>query len=243
MKGRLFTLLCTALFAQIATAQPDAAASKPATLATDQWRYDVTPYLWAIGVSGSISHGGDTIAKVSLNPGDVLSDLKMAGMVVAKAQRGRLGLYLDALYGDLGNTASKTVGPLSLSANTSLKLSMVTLAPSYRLYDSSAVFLDGLVGARYLWLDAKTTVSATGFTQQLSAQSTTNITVPVAGVKGRFSLGDSDYFVPFYVDVGAGEKSTFTTQAYLGIGRSFDWGDLSLNAKNVYYQFNQKIKI
>ena len=36
---------------------------------------------------------------------------------------------------------------------------------------------------------------------------------------------------------GGGQSSSFTSQAYLGIGRAYDWGDVSLVAKNVYYQF------
>jgi len=39
------------------------------------------------------------------------------------------------------------------------------------------------------------------------------------------------------VDVGGGGSSSFTSQAYLGVGRAFDWGDISLVAKNAYYQF------
>lgn len=67
------------------------------------------------------------------------------------------------------------------------------------------------------------------------------IAAAIAGVKGRFEIGQSGYFVPFYVDVDAGQSSSFTSQAYLGVGKSFEWGDVSVVAKNVYYQFKPNV--
>lgn len=88
-----------------------------------------------------------------------------------------------------------------------------------------------------MWQDASSTISATQFNQSITKSSAITVTDAVAGLKGQLKLGQSDYFVPFYVDVGAGDKSSFTSQAYVGIGKTFEWGDLSLVAKNVYYQF------
>lgn len=219
-------------------AQPTAGAPNRPTFVTDQWRYTITPYLWAIGISGSVAQDGDTLAKVSLSPSNVLSDLKMAGMVQAQAHKGRYGLFVDAIYGDLGKNASTTVSNgLKLDASTRIQMSMVTLAPSYTLYNSPKLYLDGLVGARYFWLNAKTTLSAPQDGLSLTANNTLNLTAAVAGVKGRLNLGDTDYFIPFYLDVGAGQSSSFTTQAYLAVGKSFDWGDVTLGVKNVYYQY------
>lgn len=220
-----------------ASAQPVFNSSNQSETLTDKWTYSITPYVWALGVTGSVSNPSRTLGKVNLTPGDLLSDIKMAAMVVAEAHHQRFGLYLDAMYGDLGKTASKVVGRADLNANATVKLSMVTLAPSYTLHHSSTLYLDGLVGVRYLWLNADTKISDDALGISLNQNSTQNITTAVAGLKGRFSLGKSDYFVPFYVDVGGGQSSSFTSQAYLGIGRSFDWGDVSLVAKNVYYQY------
>ncbi|MDO9023761.1 hypothetical protein [Zwartia sp.] len=233
-----FALMLTGLFtAQAVCAQPIPSASQRPNLETDQWRYSITPYLWALGIRGSISHNDLSSGQLKLTPGDVLSDLKMAGMVVAEAHKNRFGLYLDAMYGDMGKSASEVIGRADLNASTTVKMSMVTLAPSFTLHNSKSLYLDGLIGARYLWLNANTTISDPAFGITLKQSSTQNITAAVAGLKGRWNLGDSDYFVPFYVDVGAGQSSSFTSQAYLGIGRSFEWGDVSLVAKNVYYQF------
>jgi hypothetical protein len=190
-----------------------------------------------MGITGSVSHNGSKLGQVKLTPGDILSDIKMGAMLVAEARYGRVGLYLDGMYGDLGSTNSRVVGSEDLSASTSIKMTMLTLAPSYTLYQSPSLNLDGLVGARIMWQNARSTISLPATGQSVTESSNLQLAAAVAGVKGRWNIGSSNYFVPFYVDVGAGQTSSFTSQAYLGVGRTFDWGDVSLVAKNVYYQF------
>lgn len=237
MTLRTAVLIGGILAAQLATAQPVPSTSSSSNSLKDQWSYSITPYVWALGVRGSLSHNNLSTGQIKLTPGDLISDIKMAAMIVAEARSQKFGLYLDVMYGDLGKSASEVVGRVDLNANTTSKLSMITLAPSFNLYSSKSSYVDGLIGARYLWLNASTTVSDPRLGVSFKQTSTENITAAIAGVKGRLNLGDSNYFVPFYVDAGGGQSSSFTSQAYLGIGRTYDWGDVSLVAKNVYYQF------
>ena len=232
------------LFASLAIipwANSQPVASPPTGLSTsgDSWRFSVTPYAWALGLRGSVSHDNTRVGQVRLSPADVLADLRFTGMVVAQASYGRLGLYLDAMYGELGQTNSAVVNQASLSAKTSTTITMVTLAPVYRMYDSPSLYVDGLAGVRFLQQRAQTTVSGLLPSGAPSVSSVQNLTDVVVGVKGQWKLGRSRYFVPFYVDVGTGERSSLTTQAYLGLGHSFDWGDVSLVVKNVFYQYRQ----
>jgi hypothetical protein len=126
---------------------------------------------------------------------------------------------------------------LLFAESVTAQLSMITLAPNFRLHSSKSSYVDGLIGARYLWLNTSTKISDPALNVSFKYNITENITTAIAGVKGRVNLGDSNYFVPFYVDAGGGQHSSFTSQAYLGIGRAYDWGDVSLVAKNVYYNF------
>ena len=74
----------------------------------------------------------------------------------------------------------------------------------------------------------------------VSRSSSTTVTNAIVGVKGRVRISDSEWFVPFYLDVGGGAPRTnVTSQAMLGIGKAYSWGDVSLALKNVYYQFSQ----
>lgn len=237
MKGRFAVWLGALLLTPVVNAQPASSNSTSALTSSEQWRFSVTPYVWAMGISGSVSHNGTSLGQVKLSPGDVLSDLKMGGMLVAEARRGRFGLYLDGVYGDLGKTSSRVVDRADLTANTNLTMTMLTLAPTYTFQNTPSLQLDGLIGARVMWQNAKTTISFPQGGQSVTESSNMQLAAGIAGVKGRYNFENSKYFIPFYVDVGAGQSSSFTSQAYLGVGRAFDWGDVSLVAKNVYYQF------
>ncbi|MDN3988085.1 hypothetical protein [Zwartia vadi] len=238
MKVLLSALFCSVFVSHVASAQPSPSSlSHSSGPSSDQWRFSVTPYAWAIGITGSVSHNGSSLGQVKLTPGDVLSNLKMAAMLVAEARRGPYGIYLDGMYGNLGSSSSRVVGRADLSSSTNMTMTIATLAPTYNFISSPSLQLDGLVGARVLWQNARTSIYAPQIDRSFSESSNLQLAAGIAGVKGRYNFDNSKYFVPFYVDVGAGQSSSFTSQAYLGIGRAFDWGDVSLVAKNVYYQF------
>jgi len=58
----------------------------------------------------------------------------------------------------------------------------------------------------------------------------------VVGFRGSARLGAGNWFVPYYLDAGAG-TSKFTWQAVVGVGYSFGWGDLLLVYR--YLSFEQ----
>jgi hypothetical protein len=97
--------------------------------------------------------------------------------------------------------------------------------------------VDAMAGARILSLDAKIDVNVLGTPAGKTFKTNSTITNPIVGLKGRYRLGDSDYFVPFYADVGGGVDGTqITTQGIIGLGKAFDWGDAMLVFNDVYYQ-------
>ena len=57
----------------------------------------------------------------------------------------------------------------------------------------------------------------------------------IVGVKGRFWLGNSNWSVPYYLDVGTG-SSNLTWQGMLGVAYSFKWGDVTCAYRNLYYE-------
>lgn len=236
MKSRFVSIVCGVLISPVLFAQPVSSSPTTDPLVSEKWRFSITPYVWALGASGKLSYNGASTRTVKINPGDVLSHVNVAAMVEAEAHKGKFGVYVDALYADLSSNKTVVVSRDNVSANTSLDITMVTLAPTYTLQNTPSLYLDGLLGARMFWQNAKTNFSATQTDAQVTTSTSIQVVSPIVGLKGRWNLGDSKYFVPFYVDAGGGPESSFTSQAYLGIGRAFDWGDISLVAKNVYYQ-------
>ena len=59
----------------------------------------------------------------------------------------------------------------------------------------------------------------------------------IIGVRGRVRWGETPWFTPYYLDVGAG-SSNLTWQAMLGIAYGFKWGDVVLAHRTLFYDQN-----
>ena len=57
----------------------------------------------------------------------------------------------------------------------------------------------------------------------------------IVGVRGRLRLGSSNFFVPYYVDVGAG-SSNLTWQGMIGLAYAFKWMDVVGAYRHLYYE-------
>ena len=69
--------------------------------ADDKWQNTITPYVFFSGMDGTVGVGPVT-ADVNLSFGDLLSNLKLGGML---AYEGRKGPYSIAFDGDLHEAA------------------------------------------------------------------------------------------------------------------------------------------
>mgnify|MGYP003605683630 FL=1 len=212
------------------------------TVAENQWRGSVTPYMWLMNVSGAVARNGDTLGSVHLDTNSLLSNLNVAAMIEGEVHRGNWGLWGDLVYSQLSNQSSRlSVGQTTLNTTTTLTTGIYDIAATYTLHASPGAYVDGLVGARILTQDTTVNLSTVGLLPNgVNRNSSTTITNAIVGVKGRVQISDSTWFVPFYLDVGAGSAQTnVTSQAMLGIGKAYSWGDVSLAVKNVYYQLSQ----
>ena len=106
-----------------------------------------------------------------------------------------------------------------------------TAAGGYSLVLEPKANLDVIAGFRYFGLD--TTVN-TNIVFSRSAEKDVNIWAGIVGARGRANFGDSKWFANGYVDVGSG-SSAFTWQGVAGVGYTFDWGDVILDYRYLYY--------
>ncbi|HOM11871.1 MAG TPA: hypothetical protein PLB41_00960 [Rubrivivax sp.] len=217
------------------------------------WQFEAAIYGWFPAISGTSSfppNGGGPSIDVSM--GDVINALKFAFMGNFGMRQGQWGLWTDLVYADFGVSRSGShdfaIGghplPVGISAdlNLDLKSWIWTLAGSYRLKDDSEGAMDLLFGARMLdmtnglsWnihgtggnLPPRTGFKEVGFTNWDG----------IVGLRGRARLGaDRTWFIPFYVDVGAGD-SRLTWQVNAGIAYQFDWGALGATWRYLDYDF------
>jgi hypothetical protein len=210
--------------------------------AADAWRFSASIYLYLPTVSGNRTFpASDPV--IGVDSGDILDHLNAVFMGNFEARRGRYGFFTDFMYVDLSNSKSGTrditIGNVGLPAGASanldldLKAKSWTLAGTYEVLRQGRNTMDVLAGARMLQVEHRLQFQIDGDIGNLvlpgragtREDSTTNWDA-IVGVKGRVGLGASGaWFVPYYLDVGAGE-SNLTWQALAGLGYAFKWGDV-----------------
>jgi hypothetical protein len=215
------------------------------------WEFSLTPYLWLPHVDASMRYetpgsGGSPVALTNL-----LQHLNAALFLNGEARKGRWGLATDFVYCSFqkeGSNVSNISGPggesevpINSGTTTTLTGYMVSLTGNYSLAQWPDAKLDILTGLRYThigttldWSFAISVDSLPGRTG--SVEQGVDLWDGIVGVRGNAQFGGGKWFVPYYLDAGAG-TSKFTWQGMLGVGYSFGWGDLLLVYR--YLSFEQ----
>lgn len=232
-----------------------AKTTDPIPTINDNWRFAGTisgwaPASWTTSTVRNLSKSADSTIDQNLNSAGGMA------MFTLEAHKGNWGAMADLVYWQIGGSGSTTYylprsdGALVGGYNAKQTQSMLTIAGTYTAYKSPALYLDGLLGARYI--SATTTVAANiqfdGSGNSATASGypsyTNQTTDPVVGFKGRARIMDSSWFVPFYADAGKGPGSTNTTwQALIGIGDAFSWGDVTLAYRTMGFDLKSNIGV
>lgn len=224
---------CAALFASAAFAQ-----------SSDRWQFSAALNVFVPTVKAQTvfpPSGGGSAA--SVDGGGILDNLETFFMGSFEARKGVWGFFTDVAYLDMsaGKSGSQDlklgqVGlPVGASANVNFGLKgwVWTAAGTYRLATTPKYHVDLIGGTRLLDIETKTdwtlggNIGSVAIADRAGARSSTlNNWDVIIGAKGRLALGaDGKWFMPYYIDVGAGE-SKWTVQAMTGVGYAFSWGDI-----------------
>ena len=230
----------------------------------DRWTFSLMPYLWLPGMDGTLRYGppatGGASPNVSVDADTLLGALDMAFMISGEARKGRWLIVTDVIYLDLSSDSSavKSIdfnpgsGPVNISntaldagTNTNIKGTVWTLVGGYAAVQDPRSTLDVIGGFRYFDLKATTdwqlSATVTGPAGAQTFARTGNVTKSeelwdaIVGVKGRVRLGQGNWFMPYYLDVGAGD-STLTWQSVLGVGHAFKWGEVVFAYRYLSYE-------
>ena len=234
-----------------------------AQTAAEKWTFSVMPYLWLPSMDGTLRYGppaaGGASPNVSVDADTLLGALDMAFMIAAEARKGRWLIATDVIYLDLSSDSSAVrsidfnpgSGPVNIASTaldagtqTNLKGTVWTLVGGYAAVQDPRATLDVIGGFRYFDLKATTnwqlsaTVSGPGgaqtFARTGSVTKSGELWDAIVGVRGRVMLGGGNWYVPYYLDAGAG-SSALTWQGMTGIGYSFRWGDALLAYRHLFY--------
>jgi len=215
------------------------------------WEFSLTPYLWLPHVDAAMRYETPGNGGSSVDLTNLLQHLNAALFLSGEARRGRWGLAADLVFCDfqkegsnvtnVGRPGGENEVPVNTATTTSLTGYMVSVTGNYSLRRSADGNLDLLAGLRYTHigttLDWSFAASVDGLPARTgSAGQGVDLWDGVVGVRGHAKFGDGKWFVPYYLDAGAG-TSKFTWQGMLGVGYSFGWGDLLLVYR--YLSFEQ----
>ncbi len=208
---------------------------------SDQWQFQVTPYLWLPSVDADLAYDTGS-SEGSADMSNLLKHLEGAFFLNAAASKGQWGASFDLVYCNFSKSSSNVTSisfprlgaevPINSGTTTDLWGAMVSLEGTYALSRSPNANVDALAGVRYTHiettLDWNFAVSVPGLSARTGSVGTdVDLWDGVIGIRGRSAIASSPWFVPYYLDAGAG-TSKFTWQGMLGVGYGFGWGDLLL---------------
>lgn len=204
----------------------------PIPQVSDQWRFEVTPYLWAPAIKGTLGLDSGLAKSADFTSSDVVSNLKSGGMISAEAHQGRWGVMGDVVSATLQKTGAIPNTGDTVGDKITLQQTILTGVATYTVANTKDAYIDAILGARAVYATATLSVSGYG-----TASKTTSTIDPMVGAKGRYRIADSTWYVPFYGDVGSGGGTTnITWQAMAGVGKTFNQLiDASLTYRALYY--------
>ncbi|SEB14264.1 hypothetical protein [Variovorax sp. YR216] len=186
--------------------------AQSAIAASDQWQFELIPYLWLAGVRSDLKLGPLPGNTVSVSSSSVLSALDFGAMGTLEARKGNWGGLLDVQYVKLG-VSNQVAGGLLGGYNVKFEQSIATLAGFYRVLNGP-VAVDVLGGARYVY--AKTDLDISPSLRGLGGQieESGGVWNAIVGARAVMPVNDK-WSLMGYLDVGEG-SSTSSWQAIAG---------------------------
>ena len=245
-KKILLSLAAVSAFLSFFNSALAAEELSPITKVSDEWRFTVTPYLWAPGIKGTLNFADGLVKTADYSSSNILSNLKTGGMIAGEAHYGNWGVIGDVVSATLQNTGSiplvvptRKEGTIRATAadKVTFQQTILTGAATYNLANTKDLNLDGLLGVRAIYATATLNLALDGGRSKASDAKTTSTVDPIVGFKGRYRIADSTWYVPIYADIGGGGGTTnLTWQAMLGVGKTFNkLVDVSLTYRVLYY--------
>jgi len=255
--------LAVAVISAATSILPSVAAAEPVAISgtrPDTWEFGALVYGWYPDLGGRTTFPNGQSSDISVDASDLLDHTNMAALGSFEVRKGSWGMFTDVMYQNIGAFRSAyrniTIGDMGLPADVSasadldIKVTIWTLAATYRVVATEDAAMDFFAGARLV--DEKVNLKWTlngnvaqvplpGQAGRLS-ENNQNIDALV-GLKGRLAFGtDLKWFVPYYGDIGTGD-SQLTWQAMAGLGYAFSWGEIIGGYRYLDYNFKSDSRI
>lgn len=201
-----------------------------------EWKYTVVPYAWAPGISTGLSVPASNTSGADISAADILSHLSGAAMFAVQANLDEWGVFGDFAYAKFSNQRAILRDRVDLGSTATVSLRSMSGAVTYQAIKEDQLHLDVLIGVRNIETTATLQVNAQVAALNGQFSNTINTTDPIVGFKGRRRIFDDKWFVPFYFDLGGKGGHTNTTwQAFTGVGKNYEWGDVIFGYRALFY--------
>ena len=222
----------------------------------------LAPYVWLPTLKSNLQFsvptlprrpGGILQSNVQVGPSDYAAKINSALMFSFDSRLGEASVFGDYIYTNFStnaNVVSTVRGPLghvsipvSLAINARLAQSIWELAAGFSIAHGHDADLNVFGGWRQfplsLTLSYNAVIGKKGIINPMGTVVNKQVANDVIfGLRGKAFLGDGHWFVPYYIDAGAGAINQ-TWQAYTGAGYTFNHGQTFLLAYRSlnYYGF------
>ncbi len=192
-------------------------------MAPDGWRFQITPYGWAAGMSGDVRPAaGLPTFRADLSFSEILEDLDGAVFVNGTARRDRFVFLGDFTWAAVSRSERLSFESLPVRVSGEVQQTSLTLAAGYSVVQQPGVVVDLLAGARGWHVDASVR-AATDIPEfpRFRGGDTEAWVDPIVAARARVDLAP-DWSVIGYVDVGGfGAGSDMTWQAVATVNYRF----------------------
>jgi len=183
---------------------PGFAGAQPASPASDDWEFLLTPYLWGSGMSGTVGIAGRD-ADFEASAKDLIQSLDFGLMANFEARRGRWSLGTDLVYIDLGKDVTiENASEISVAQNPRLDMSMTIVEADVGYQFAKS--LDVLAGVRGV-----SSSTSLGVDAGTLAEADASFVDPIVGLRFRRYLSEK-FWANLRGDVGG-----------FGVGSEFSW--------------------
>jgi len=188
-------------------------------------------YLWVSGVDGTVGAGGFT-ADVDVTPIDIIENLgdfldALDGIYAGtgEVRYGRFGAFYDVVWLDLSAIGDIDRDLIRGGVDVSFEEVVVTLAGSYRLFETSTGYLDALAGVRIWDFDVRVGLNLN--VGALSDEEDETWVDPLIGAKGRFNISENVYVSGWAMIGGVVAGSDFMWDVWGNVGYQINgWLDV-----------------
>ncbi len=192
------------------------------------WKFELTPYIWGVGIDGDITVRG---TKVEVDAGfdDLIDKVDFGGSFLAVAQKGQWVNWLQVDYFEISDDKNvDRIGGAKVEVESDTLFLTVATGIQVDGWKKGQTF-DILGGLRYARMDNELTISGVG-----SADRTSNIYDAVLVLRPSFPLSQRWRFNPT-LSIGAGDSDlTYELQPQFQFNFTDTWAG-RIGYRRLYY--------